>query len=92
MAAFRASRLVCSAMSSMVSTTAPIFSPSLPSSSTLPAAVATTCLISAMPATVSRTARAPCSAEACVCCEAAATLLGVAGDLLDAGRHLGGRG
>ncbi|HZO30782.1 MAG TPA: hypothetical protein VFH48_32845 [Chloroflexota bacterium] len=63
MAAFSASRLVCSAMSSIVSTTAPIRSPSFPSSSTRDAASDTTLVIAWIDSTVSRTAAAPRSAE-----------------------------
>ena len=55
------------------------------------AASPTTCLISSMPSTVSRTACAPCSAEARVCWLVSATRWAFDGDLLDAGRHLGGR-
>jgi hypothetical protein len=58
-AAFSASRFVCSAMSSIVSTMAPICSPLAPSSVTLTAARWTTSRIRPMPATVSRTEPAP---------------------------------
>jgi hypothetical protein len=59
MAAFNASRLVCSAMSSIVSTMAPICSPLAPSSVTLTAAPSTASLMRAIPSTVWRTVVAP---------------------------------
>ena len=62
MAALSASRLVCSAMSLIVSTIAPIWSPLAPSPVTLTAEASTACLILAIPATVWRTALAPLSA------------------------------
>ena len=92
MAAFSASRLVCSAMSSMVSTTAPIFWPSTPSSRTLLAAWPTTTWISVIAAVVSRTAWPPCSAAIRVCWPAVAIWVALAATCFDAGRHLGGGG
>ena len=59
MAALSARRFVCSAMSSIVSTIAPIRSPLDPSSATLTAAPSTAPLIRAMPSTVWRTVSAP---------------------------------
>ena len=73
MAAFSASRFVCSAISLIVSTTAPILELRPPSSWTVSTASVTTDLISDMPVTVCRTAAAPCSAVVLVWAVALAT-------------------